>query len=432
MKVKTKTKILLILAVAFFAFQPLASVFAKQIVINENSESVIMLDVARRYYTVDEIKKYIDALSVNENSTLQVHFTDDENVGIESAYLDQTVANATYENGIYTNPQTGLNFLSFDQVQDLMDYADAKNVRFVPEIDMPAHMNGFFNLAEIKWGWEAVRSHEYGFAWGTGDEVGNLDIVREQGRNFIFSIYDEYTNFFSSREYFHMGFDEYTFRVDEKIDFANEMYEYLAAKGYKVRMWSDAVTKDNINRLNNNIEIIYWGWWDDINLYNYATVPDFQEAGFKIIVTNRFYLFFVPYQPYMTDEINEHTIRDIEENWELESWNYNFPSTLENHDNILGGMVCIWGENSAGVDAVAIREQGVKMYNAMFPKLDVHQRIVEVPDDPVPVPDVPNTADDEDIVNPNTSDNLISSVYLIILSSLGIILAANNLIKEQR
>lgn len=433
MKVKIKTKIFLILAVAFFAVQPLASVFAKQIVITENSESAIMLDVARRYYTVDEIKKYIDALSVNENSTLQVHFTDDENVGIECAYLDQTVANATYADGIYTNPQTGLNFLSYDQVQELMDYADAKKVRFVPEIDMPAHMNGFFNLAEIKWGWDAVRSHENGFAWGTGDEIGNLDIVREQGRNFIFSIYDEYTEFFKSREYFHMGFDEYTFRIDEKIDFANEMYEYLAGKGFKVRMWSDAVTKSNISQLNNNIEIIYWGWWDDIRLYDYATVPDFQEAGFKVIITNRFYLFFVPYQPYMTDEINEHTIRDIEENWELESWNYNFPSTLDNHDNIMGGMVCIWGENSAGVDTTAIREQGVKMYNAMFPKLDVFTRVIDVPDDE-PVPDVPNTAaDEETIVNPNTSDNtLISSLSLVILSTIGIIAAANIINKQYR
>ena len=133
----------------------------------------------------------------------------------------------------------------------------------------------------------------------------------------------------------------------------------------------------------------------------------------------------------MTDEINEHTIRDIEENWELESWNYNFPSTLDNHDNIMGGMVCIWGENSAGVDTAAIREQGVKMYNAMFPKLDVYQRVIDVPDDPVP--DTPNTAGEETIVNPNTSDNtLISSLCLVILSTIGIIAAANIINKQYR
>lgn len=365
------------------------SAFAKQVVIEENSESSIMLDVARRYYPVSEIKQYIDALSVNDKSSIQIHFTDDENVGIECNYLDQTVANATYANGEYTNPATGRKFLSYAQVQELMDYADAKGVTFVPEIDMPAHMKGFFDLATIKFGEDYVRNRDTGIAWGSGDEVGNLDIVHQSARDFLFNIYDEYTEFFKSREYFHMGFDEYTFRIDEKIDFANEMYEYLAAKGFKVRMWSDAVTRDNISRLNNNIEIIYWGWWDDVERYGYATVPDFQEAGFKIIVTNRFYLFFVPSVANMTPENNARTIRDIENVWELESWNYIFPSTLENHNGIMGGMVCIWGENSAGVSDAAIREQGVAMYNAMFPKLDKFQKVIDIPDEEI---------------NPDTSD----------------------------
>lgn len=383
--------------------------FAKQIVIEENSESTIMLDVARRYYPVSEIKKYIDALSVNANSSIQVHFTDDENVGIECAYLDQTEANATKNGDVYTNPATGRNFLTYAQVQELMDYADAKKVTFIPEIDMPAHMTGFFDLATIKFGEAYVRDRATGIAWGTGDEAGNLDIVRPAAKQFLMNIYDEYTEFFKSRKYFHMGFDEYTFRIDEKIAFANEMYEYLAAKGFTVRMWSDAVTKTNISQLNNKIEIVYWGWWADVEQYGYATVPDFQNAGFKLIITNRFYLFFVPYLPYMTEENNAHTIRDIEENWKLESWNYNFPSTLENHDGIMGGMVCIWGENSAGVTDVAIREQGVKMYNAMFPKLDKFKRVIDVPDD--------------ETMNPATGDSVVFYGVVLVVSIFGFIVA---------
>ncbi|MBR6961938.1 family 20 glycosylhydrolase [Candidatus Saccharibacteria bacterium] len=337
---------------------------------NIAKESMIMLDVARRYYPVNEIKRYIDVLSVNKNSTLQMHFTDDENVGIECDYLDQTVANATYENGVYTNNANGKKFLSYAQVRELMDYADAKGVEFVPEIDMPAHMTGFLDLAVAKFGYEAVRSHEYGYAWGTGEEADSVDIVREQGKNFIKALYDEYTAFFSDRKYFHMGFDEYTFRIDEKIDFANEMYNYLAQKGFKVRMWSDAVTKTNIDNLNTNIEIIYWGWWADVEQYGYATVPDFQERGFKLIITNRFYLFFVPSVETMTAENNARTIRDIRETWELDRWNYTFPSKLNTRNGILGGAVCIWGENSAGVSDEAIFQQASAMYNAMYPKLD--------------------------------------------------------------
>ena len=368
-------------------------VFARQVVVEESSESMIMLDVARRYYPVDEIKQYIDTLAIHENSTLQLHFTDDENVGIECTYLDQTKANATVSGNIYTNPVTNKPFLTYEQVTDLMNYADSKKVRFVPEIDIPAHMTGFINLAEQKFGYDYVHDSTTGIAWKQDTDPGNVDFVHQNGHDFIMALYDEYTEFFKSREYFHMGFDEYTLRNGEKIAFANEMYDYLANKGYKVRMWSDAVTSANINSLNNNIEIIYWGWWDDAVAYGYATVPEFQEAGFKIIVTNRWYLFLVPSIANMTPENNAHTIRDIEENWGLESWNYNFPSTLNNHENILGGAICIWGENSAGVTDQAIREQGTEMYEAMFKKLDIHQRIIDIPDE-------------EETLNPQTEDTI--------------------------
>ena len=378
---------------------------------------MIMLDVARRYYTVDEIKAYIDALANHANSTLQVHFTDDENVGIECAYLDQTRANASISGNVYTNPVTNKPFLTYDQVTELMNYADGKNVRFVPEIDIPAHMTGFINLAEHKFGYDYVYNSATGIAWKQDTDYGNVDFVHQNGHDFIMALYDEYSDFFSSREYFHMGFDEYTLRNNEKIGFANEIYDYLSAKGYKVRMWSDAVTSANIGSLNNNIEIIYWGWWDDAVAYGYATVPEFQDAGFKVIITNRWYLFFVPSTVNMTPENNAHTIRDIEENWELESWNYNFPSTLTSHDNILGGAVCIWGENSAGVSDQAIRTQGTDMYEAMFKKLDIHQRIIIIPDE-----------DEKSPSNPATEDNIkfyiisgVACVVILIFCIIGLI-----------
>ena len=99
-------------------------------------------------------------------------------------------------------------------------------------------------------------------------------------------------------------------------------------------------------------------------------MPDFQERGFKLIITNRFYLFFVPSTSTMTPENNARTIRDIRETWELDRWNYTFPSKLNTRNGILGGAVCIWGENSAGVSDEAIFQQAAAMYNAMYPKLD--------------------------------------------------------------
>lgn len=343
--------------------------------IQKNYESIIMLDVARRYYTVDEIKRFIDILSVNENSTIQVHFTDDENVGIESTYLDQTKENATYDNGIYTNPVTGKNFLSFEQVKTIIDYANEKNVRFIPEIDVPAHMNGFFTLAINKFGESYVRNpydwddpSKSGIAPGTGDESGNIDLMAPNAKIFIENIYNEYTTFFKSEgcKYFHIGFDEYTYRPELKKDYINELYSYLNKKGFKVRMWSDALTKANISEINNNIEVMYWSYRSGDE---YATVPDLQKLGFKMIIANPYYLFFVPSSASTTQESLNYTINNINNNWTLDKWKYTYDSTLDTRENILGAMISVWGEDSSNISSDVIINQTKNMYSTMYSKL---------------------------------------------------------------
>lgn len=345
-------------------------------------ESIIMLDVARRYYTVNEIKRYIDLLATKKNSTLQVHFTDNENVGIESAFLEQTVENATYDNGVYTNKKTGKNFLSYDQVKEIIEYAKTKNVEFVPEIDVPAHMNGFLTLADLKFGRDYVLSISPTFDpdkvkddvsdYGNVD-IGTIENPNLEAKKFIEMIYNEYAPFFKEKgcEYFSIGFDEYTRRVDEKPYYMNELYNYLKQKGLKVRMWSDGITKSNIDIIDKNIEIMYWfRTKDDAKDDSFASVPELQQRGFKIINANSYYLFFIPSSDSVTDESLNKTVNDIKNIWTLEKWKYNYDVTLESKDNILGAMVAVWGEDSANISSEKIFDQVKKMFNAMNSKLE--------------------------------------------------------------
>lgn len=416
-------KQLIFITILLMAVGVFAPAFAKQQTVETHMESVIMLDVARRYYTVDEIKGYIDVLSEHDNGTLQLHFTDDENVGIECEFLDQTVEYATESDGVYTNPVTGKQFLSYAQVKELMDYAANKKVELIPEIDMPAHMNGFFTLAINKFGEYYVRNHydwdnpaNSGIAWGTGAEAGNLDLMAPHAKPFAKSLLNEYTRFFAGQKYFHIGFDEYTFRPEMKIDYANELYDYLVGKGFQPRIWSDLITKDNLSELNNGYEVTYWGWkQDDIVATDYATVPDLQNAGFKVIITNKYYLFFVPSLANTTEEVMASRISNIENEWELEKWNYNFDGGLDSHDGILGAMIAVWGEDSDGVENAVINNHAKDMYRAMFPKLDVYTETIDIDDEDEEekedvVPDdeeepeevVPEDESEEDIEVPDT------------------------------
>lgn len=328
---------------------------------DDSFQNGILLDVGRRYYTVEEIKKYIDALGNEDNTFLQLHLTDDENVGIENTYLDQTKEKALVKEGnVYINPKTNKAFLTYDQITEIMDYCKSKNVEFIPEIDVPAHMTGFFTLARLKFGDEFVNK----FAKGTGSESGNIDIVAPEGDAFIFKIFDEYTAFFKDCKYIHIGFDEYTYRIDEKADYISKLFNYLDNKGFIVRMWNDSLTKNNIEKISNKIEVTYWDYYGS----NYATVDDLEEKGFKVIMTNSYYLFFVPSVANTNKADLEYTVNDILNNWDINKWDRNVNSKLNSVDNVIGNFVCLWSENSAGVEDEVIRNQVIAMFKAMIKK----------------------------------------------------------------
>ncbi len=325
-------------------------------------ENGMLLDVGRKYYTVDEIKQYIDCLSGYERTYIQIHFTDDENVGIECAYLDQTKANATENDGVYTNPATGRPFLTYDQVTELMNYAKTKNVEFIPEIDVPAHMYGFRELSALKFGDEYTNN----MFRGSGEEVTNIDIVQPESMNFIMSLYDEYTEFFKDCKHFCLGFDEYTYRIDEKIDFINTMDNYLTSKGFITRIWNDSITLDNMTNLNKDVEILYWIRINE----NYAGMIDLVNAGFNCINCNNYYLFFVPWINNTNQHDLDYTVNDIKNNWTIDISNNTTVESLENYDHMIGGMVSTWSENAASVnDDQLIYNQTARMFDEMYKKI---------------------------------------------------------------
>ena len=332
-------------------------------------ENGIMLDVGRKYYTVDEIKQYIDCLSSYERTYIQMHFTDDENVGIECAYLDQTKANATENDGVYTNPATGRPFLTYDQVTELMNYAKNKNVEFIPEIDVPAHMYGFRELSALKFGDEYTNN----MFRGSGEEVTNIDIVQPESMQFIMNLYDEYTEFFKDCKHFCLGFDEYTYRIDEKIDFINTMDNYLTSKGFITRIWNDSITLENMANLNKDVEILYWIRIND----SYAGMLDLVNAGFNCINCNNYYLFFVPWINNTNQHDLDYTVNDIKNNWTIDISNNTTVESLENYDRMIGGMVSTWSENAATVnDDQLIYNQTARMFDAMYKKIHAYYTTV--------------------------------------------------------
>jgi hexosaminidase len=106
-----------------------------------------MLDPARHFQTVDEVKKIIDAMALHKLNTLHWHLTDDQGWRIEiKQYPKLTEIGGCRipagDGG--KDPKTGeprpyCGFYTQDQIRDVVKYAAERHITVVPEINVPGH-----------------------------------------------------------------------------------------------------------------------------------------------------------------------------------------------------------------------------------------------------------------------------------------------------
>jgi hexosaminidase len=99
----------------------------------------VLLDVARHFFTCDEVKAYIDAIVPFKINHLHLHLTDDQGWRLE---IKSRPALTSVSGGRGTGVGgAGAGFYTQDEYADLVSYAAARFVTVVPEIDMPGHVN---------------------------------------------------------------------------------------------------------------------------------------------------------------------------------------------------------------------------------------------------------------------------------------------------
>ncbi|MEV6375660.1 beta-N-acetylhexosaminidase [Micromonospora musae] len=98
-----------------------------------------MLDLARHFHTVPEIKTYIDLLSQYKINYLHLHLSDDQGWRIQ---IDSWPRLTTVGGGPGTGVDgVGPGYLTKDDYKAVTAYAAARQITIVPEIDMPGHTN---------------------------------------------------------------------------------------------------------------------------------------------------------------------------------------------------------------------------------------------------------------------------------------------------
>ena len=312
------------------------------------------LDCSRHFFSVDEVKKFLDIMAVYKQNRFHWHLTDDQGWRIEvkkyplltqegswrdfDEYDKRCVELSQQDYNYEIDPRFVRNGSQYgghytqEEMKGLVSYALERGIDIVPEIDMPGHFSAAIKVyPELSCTGEAGWGEEFSYP---------ICPSRPENYQFVQSIIDEMVEIFPS-EYFHIGADEVEKdnweqcevcqqlmqqegyqKVDELQNrFVKIMTNYVKGKGKKVMGWDDAFLEKDPQ------DLIYTYWRDWLP----AQPGKITQKGYPIVFMewSRFYLSATPSDEGLSSLYN----------FEFEP---QFPSIVK--QNVLGFQACVWTE----------------------------------------------------------------------------------------
>lgn len=332
----------------------------------------VMLDVARHFFTVDEVKSLIDRMALYKFNRLHLHLTDDQGWRVEIRRYPQLT-----EHGAWREPdrndslclarahtdrdrrfllpqdrfKEGLygGFYTREELRDLVDYAARRGVEIIPEIDFPGH-----SLAALRARPE-LSCDGQGGAWGKNFStplcLGN-DATLEFCRNVLTEILEIFPS-----PYVHIGGDEveqtaweHCPRCRQRVAdlgltgieelqswFTRELECFLQEHGRILVGW-DEVAHDGLSPQS---RVMWWRNW------NPGTLNDALQQGQHVIISSSEFYYFSGAQ---------------DRNSLAKVYGYEpVPNGMPGYDRLIDGVQGhLWSEEAPTKEAVGVR---------LFPRL---------------------------------------------------------------
>ena len=235
------------------------------------------LDVARHFYPVSFIKKYIDYLAAYKFNTFHWHLTDDQGWRIEIKKYPKLTEVGGFRNGTIIGRYPGKGndnlryggFYTQAQIKEIVQYAADKYITVIPEIEMPGHASAAIasypqlscfpnedTQVPVDCAWNGSRkSKQVQQTWGVFEDVF---APTDYTFNFLQDVLDEVITLFPSK-YIHIGGDECPKEAWKKSEvcqqlikennlkdehglqsyFINTIEKYLNTKGKNIIGWDE-------------------------------------------------------------------------------------------------------------------------------------------------------------------------------------------------
>lgn len=188
-----------------------------------------MFDVARHFFTKNEVKRFIDEMVLFKFNILHLHLTDDEGWRLEIKSLPKLTSIGAWnvkKEGYFgyfspptpDEPRNYGGFYTQDDMRELIKYAADRHVNIMPEIDVPGHsLAAIASYPDLSCTPEAakyqVRSGERIIDWSKSKPRALVDNTlcpaNDKVYEFLDKVITEVADLFPF-EYIHMGGDECT------------------------------------------------------------------------------------------------------------------------------------------------------------------------------------------------------------------------------
>ena len=173
-----------------------------------------MLDIARHFFNKEEVKKILDIMTLYKMNRFHWHLTDDQGWRVEipeypkltevGAIRKASFSNADGQN-FYDDTEYGRGmYYTLAELKEVVDYAKARNIEIIPEVDLPGHMVAAV-ASYPEFSCDPTKEYEVRVDGGISHDV--LNIGNEEVITFLKCVLGHIAETFPY-DYVHIGGDE--------------------------------------------------------------------------------------------------------------------------------------------------------------------------------------------------------------------------------
>jgi len=302
----------------------------------------LMVDLARQWHPFELLSDYVDLCWFYKAKYLHLHFIDTQSYTLPSDVFPKVSTEGRH----YTK----------EQIAQLNEYALARNVELIPEIEVPGHAAAMVKAypelfacvpMEVKTDDAdptAFKSHFKNNIINVG-KPGIMDTLKQ--------LVSEIIEMFPNSKYLHIGGDEATinewnycadctkYMKDNNIDgvralyteFTKRMTDMVLSLGRTPIVW-EGFPKEGAETISRDVVVIAWESY-------YHLAPDLLEEGFNIINCSWQPLYIVPSRHWTVENIMAWNIYNWQHWWPKSEARLN-PIHVQPTNQVMGGQLCSW------------------------------------------------------------------------------------------